>query len=89
MDAPGPVFVENPEPSLFNSNLTSAKRAISMANVIRVNNAAKNATTDAITGMILWFENSAKKKARNVAMVAARKKKIRQIKKEQLGMILE
>lgn len=75
VDAPGPVFVD---PILSNSNLTSAKSAISMANAIRVNNAAKNETKDEIMGMILLFENSPKKNARNVTTVAARKKKIHQ-----------
>ena len=84
VDEPGPVVVVNPAPRLFNSNLTSAKSAISMANAIRVNSAAKNATKDEITGMTLWFANSERKNARNVATVAAckSKKKSHQIKKK-------
>ena len=54
-----------------------------MANAIRVNIAAKNETKDEIMGMAQWVENSAKKNAKNVTMVANTRKKryIHQIKK--------
>jgi hypothetical protein len=74
------VFVEIPDESLSNSTLTNTKNAMSMANDIRVNNAAKNETKDAIMGMAQLVENSAKKNAKNVTMVATRKTDIHQIK---------
>ena len=54
-----------------------------MANAIRVNIAAKNETKDEIMGMAQWVENSAKKNAKNVTMVANTRKEryIHQIKK--------
>jgi len=58
-----------PVPSLFNSCWTSAKSAISMANAIRVNNAAKNASRDAIRVTPKWVE-SPKRNAKNVTIVA-------------------
>lgn len=60
-----------PAPSLSNSTLTRAKSAISTANAIRVNNAAKNAITEEIMPITELFENRAKRNAKNVAMVAA------------------
>jgi hypothetical protein len=70
----GPVFAVIPAPSLSNSILMSAKSAISMVNAIRVNiAAAKNAARDARMGMTTWVENSVKKNARKVRMVAAHK----------------
>lgn len=73
VDEPAPVLVTKPSSS--NSCLTSAKNAISMANEIRVNIAAKNATKDVRRIMKPRVENSAKKNAMNVAMVATCKKK--------------
>ena len=46
-----------------------------MANDIKVNIPAKNATKDARRVMNFLVENKAKRNAKNVAMVAARKKK--------------
>lgn len=74
VDEPAPVLVTTPAPSSSNSCLTSAKNAISMANDIRVNIAAKNATNDVRRIMKARVENSAKKNAKNVATVATRKK---------------
>jgi hypothetical protein len=82
-DEPGAVFVETSEEILSNSNLTSAKSAISMANDIRVNTAAKNETKDEIMGMAQLVENSAKKNAKNVTTVATREKKYPSDKKEE------
>jgi len=65
--APGLVVI--PVPSLFTSCWTSAKSAISMANAIRVNSAAKNASRDAIRVTTKWVE-SAKRNAKNVTTVA-------------------
>ena len=60
-----------------------------MANDIKVNIPAKNATKDARRVMNFLVENKAKRNAKNVAMVAARKKKkIHQIKGN-IDMILE
>jgi len=67
---PGPVFVVIPAPSLSNSTLMSAKSAISTANAIRLNNAAKNAINEEIMPITALDENRAKKNAKNVAMVA-------------------
>ena len=69
------MVVVIPAPSLSNSCLTRAKSAISMANDIKVNIPAKNATKDARRVMNFLVENKAKRNAKNVAMVAARKKK--------------
>lgn len=70
-----------PVPNLSISCLTSAKRAMSMANAIRVNNAAKNENKEAISVTVIWVE-SENRRAMAVAAVAARKKK--QIGKEEL-----
>ena len=77
------MLVVIPDESPSSSNLTRAKNAISMANAIRVNIAAKNETKDEIMGMAQWVENSAKKNAKNVTMVANTRKEryIHQIKK--------
>jgi len=72
IDEPGPVLVVDPAPSLSISCLTSAKRAISMANATRVNVAAKNETRDAISVTIRLVE-SARENATSVAAVAARR----------------
>jgi len=66
---PGAVLVLIPDPSLFISCLTSAKRAISMAKAIRVNNAAKNESRDAMS-VTNKFVERAKNKAINVAAAA-------------------
>jgi len=62
-------LVVMPVPILFTSCWTSAKSAISMANAIRVNSAAKNASRDAIRVKTRWLE-SPKMNAKNVTMVA-------------------
>jgi hypothetical protein len=67
---PGAVFVVIPPPRLSNSFLMRTKSAISTANAIRVNNAAKNAINDEIMPIIALVENRAKTNAMNVAMVA-------------------
>jgi len=66
---PGPGLVVTPVPILSTLCLTSPKSAISMANAIRVNVAAKNASKDAIRVMTKWVE-SPKRNAKNMTMVA-------------------
>jgi len=73
-DEPGPVLVVIPDPSLFISCLRSAKSAISMANAMRVNNAAKNASKDAIRVTTRWVERE-KRNAKNMTTVATSQKK--------------
>jgi hypothetical protein len=67
---PGPVFVVIPVPSLSDSTLMSTRSAISTANAIRVNNAAKKATNDEMMPIIALLENRAKTNATNVTMAA-------------------
>ena len=74
-DEPGPVFVVISALSLLNSTSTSPNSAISRANAIRVNTAAKSATNDEIMPMTGMVANSPKKNAKNVAMVAAHRRK--------------
>jgi len=62
-------LVVTPVPILSNSCWMSTKSAISIANAIRVNSAAKNASRDAIRVTTKWVE-SAKRNAKNVTMVA-------------------
>ena len=75
IDEPGPVFVVIPALSLLNSTSTSLNSAISRANAIRVKTTAKSATNDEIMPMTGMVANSQKKNAKNVAMVAGRRRK--------------
>ena len=81
VNEPGPVFVVIPAWSLLNSTSTSPNSAISRANAIRVNIAAKSATNDEIMPITGIVANSPKKNAKNVATVAACKKRKKNIRR--------
>jgi len=66
---PGAVIVLAPTCSLFISCLTKARRAISMANAIRVNSAARKDISDAMSVTVMWVDRE-NNSARNVAPVA-------------------
>lgn len=57
---PGAVLVVMPVPNLSISCLTSTKKAMSMANAIRVNNAAKNENKEAKSVRVIWVESESR-----------------------------